>query len=109
MSMAHQAAAGGGDTRLRTCSWMAWPSSSPRRVCAATSSASARSARPGMLGRLRSGRRRRHWGVLGNVPLRAALNKIDVGEVLKELQEKDVVPGWSAYSMASIYLSAGLA
>ena len=40
---------------------------------------------------------------------RAALNKIDVGEVLKEMQEKDVVPGWSAYSMASIYLSAGLA
>jgi len=39
----------------------------------------------------------------------AALNKIGVvGEVLKEMRENDVVPGWSAYSMASIYLSAGL-
>ena len=38
----------------------------------------------------------------------AALNKIDVGEVLKEMQEKDVVLGWYAYSMVSIYLSAGL-
>ena len=40
---------------------------------------------------------------------RASLNKIDVvGEVLEEMQEKDVVLGWSAYSMVSIYLSAGL-
>jgi hypothetical protein len=40
---------------------------------------------------------------------RAALNKIGVvGEVLKEMRENNVVPGWSAYSMASIYLSAGL-
>jgi len=38
-----------------------------------------------------------------------ALNKIDaVGEVLKEMQEKDIAPGWSAYStLASIYLNAG--
>ena len=40
---------------------------------------------------------------------RAALNKIDVvGEVLEEMQENGVVLGWSAYSMVSIYLSAGL-
>ena len=40
---------------------------------------------------------------------RVALNKINVvGEVLEEMQEKDVVLGWSAYSMVSIYLSAGL-
>ena len=39
----------------------------------------------------------------------AALNKIDVvGEVLEEMQENDVVLGWYAYSMVSIYLSAGL-
>ncbi|VAI80321.1 unnamed protein product [Triticum turgidum subsp. durum] len=148
--MAHQAAAGGSDTRLRTCSWMSWRGRRARRVCAATSSASARSARPSSsptrapadpmaADSLRSGRLRRHWGLLGNVQLgqhqkirslfeemkvenikpdnltccllmisRAALNKIDVGEVLKEMQENDVVPGWSAYSMASIYLSAGL-
>jgi len=39
-----------------------------------------------------------------------ALNKIDaVGEVLKEMQEKDIAPGWSAYStLASIYPNAGL-
>lgn len=40
---------------------------------------------------------------------RASLNKIDVvGEVLEEMQENGVVLGWYAYSMVSIFLSAGL-